>query len=269
MIRTGLTKKVPFEPKLQKDKYFAVEPAFPISTSYLLLQNLWEWGLEIHVLTSLLCPAKFRNPCLHPGASSPRKGHLPKRWGNICANLGVTSGVQEWNWNPGPDDDSLCDLVTSWYLVTKIGEVHSWPWLGLEGSISAKQNVHIIQARCSPGPRSRKPLSWEEHGSEDLHSINRSLPMVVSLTKSFALRSFSFQGCELGLLKLFPLISMLPPPLPPANLCIHPSTYPIHPSVHPLTHSPIITITISIPISLLPAFLASLIQTNKIPITLQ
>ena len=59
MVRTELTKKVTFEPKLQKDKYFAVDPAIPVSTSFLLIQNLWEWGLEIHVLTSLLCPVTF------------------------------------------------------------------------------------------------------------------------------------------------------------------------------------------------------------------
>lgn len=34
------------------------------------------------------------------------------------------------------------------------------------------------------------------------------------------------------LLKLLLLTSMLPPPLPPANLCIHPSAYPSHPFTH-------------------------------------
>lgn len=57
--------------------------------------------LGICILTSLLYIGKFGNLCLHPGASSPCKRLLLKRSGNICPNLGVTLGVQEWSWNPG------------------------------------------------------------------------------------------------------------------------------------------------------------------------
>ena len=43
MVRTGITKKVTFEPRLQRDKCFAIDPALPVPTSYLLIQSFWEY----------------------------------------------------------------------------------------------------------------------------------------------------------------------------------------------------------------------------------